>query len=632
MVHILKSFLLVFVVGLCFALSCNLAKVDEPIANCVGSKAVSAAFEPDKLSCVVPCSISFTNQSEGANSYHWDFGNGQTSSSQSPNPVSFNTTGDFKVTLIASNNHGCADTTELTVSIISPQVFPTASFVIINNGCDAPCGVQFQNTSLNAVSYQWDFGNGGNSVAVSPSQTYASKGIYNVTLIATAANGLKDTVTQAVTIVKLPVADFTFSNNNCVAPCAVAFTENSQFETSYIWNFGDGSPISTLASPVHTYANKGTYDVRLIAVNPDGADTITRQVTILSPYFKSVIDVNAADVSPLLGVERSDGQFHVLFLQNSVHKSVLVSPSKVVGNVASYNFTFLSDLNEIMDSGQGGFAMVGSNGGSTRAILTKIGSTQVKSFEREISFTGNSQLSQGQGVMLNASDQFVVTGSYIPTGGGDMFPGFSFVSQAGTLSTNTFVNTPAASLGALYGEGIAQLTNGNYVLIVNQWTFGGSPSRYLVRATSSGTYAANRNLGSSSTIQLYQIFGVDNNVFVWQTNSNVHNIAKYDGSLNPQGSIALSNTTVTKILKAADGNIIVCGVKNGSAWLAKYNSSTMSSTPIWERNYTETSGTTGGIAVARLVDGGYLLTGLHTSTTNQKRLYLVKTDSQGNAE
>ncbi len=53
--------------------------------------------------------INFTNQSVGANSYVWDFGDGETSIAANPSHI-FNETATFNVCLIATNAAGCSDT------------------------------------------------------------------------------------------------------------------------------------------------------------------------------------------------------------------------------------------------------------------------------------------------------------------------------------------------------------------------------------------------------------------------------------------------------------------------------------------------------------------------------------------
>ncbi len=54
------------------------------------------------------------------------------------------------------------------------------------------------------------------------------------------------------------------------APFFVQFTNNSTNAISYVWDFGDGSPTTITASPNHTYNTPGTYNAKLLALNPNG--------------------------------------------------------------------------------------------------------------------------------------------------------------------------------------------------------------------------------------------------------------------------------------------------------------------------------------------------------------------------
>jgi hypothetical protein len=56
-------------------------------------------------------------------------------------------------------------------------------------------------------------------------------------------------------------------------PLAVNFSVEAQCTSgtpTFTWDFGDGSPSSTDAAPVHTYQKAGEYTVTLKAVAPDG--------------------------------------------------------------------------------------------------------------------------------------------------------------------------------------------------------------------------------------------------------------------------------------------------------------------------------------------------------------------------
>jgi len=67
----------------------------------------------------------------------------------------------------------------------------------------------FTNSSTNAVSYEWDFGDGGTSTAASPSHTYTSSGIYNVKLIAfgSGITTCADTLISQVNVVLTSIDD-----------------------------------------------------------------------------------------------------------------------------------------------------------------------------------------------------------------------------------------------------------------------------------------------------------------------------------------------------------------------------------------------------------------------------------------
>ncbi len=85
-----------------------------------------------------------------------------------------------------------------------------------------------------------------------------------------------------------PGANFT---NETIDECqgVVQFSDiSTNFPTSWSWDFGDGSVISDLQNPLHTFASAGIYDVVLTATNDFGSDTYTIPVTInaLNPIIQ----------------------------------------------------------------------------------------------------------------------------------------------------------------------------------------------------------------------------------------------------------------------------------------------------------------------------------------------------------
>ena len=79
----------------------------------------AAAFSNNTLSA--PYIYEFSNNSTGATSFSWNFGNGQSSTQQNPDSVIFTQNGQFTITLIARNSSGnvvCADTAVSTITVI----------------------------------------------------------------------------------------------------------------------------------------------------------------------------------------------------------------------------------------------------------------------------------------------------------------------------------------------------------------------------------------------------------------------------------------------------------------------------------------------------------------------------------
>lgn len=63
------------------------------------------------------------------------------------------------------------------------------------------------------------------------------------------------------------IPDFEAIPNSGVAPMMVAFTDlSSEAPDSWEWDFGDGSPHSTIMAPVHLYDTAGVYTVTLTVV------------------------------------------------------------------------------------------------------------------------------------------------------------------------------------------------------------------------------------------------------------------------------------------------------------------------------------------------------------------------------
>ncbi len=138
-----------------------------------------------------------SSSSENITSWQWDFGDGSTSTNQHPTNQ-YLQSGTFNVTLIVTTASGCqANTTQIINTTISQQ--PTANFTFAPNNPQIDELVDFVNTSNNATSWEWDFGNNQTTTITNPSNAYSSEGTYTVTL--TAYNGsCSDVASQTIQI------------------------------------------------------------------------------------------------------------------------------------------------------------------------------------------------------------------------------------------------------------------------------------------------------------------------------------------------------------------------------------------------------------------------------------------------
>jgi PKD repeat protein len=260
---------LVFLTGLSFIL--------PAASNNVFAQFPSASFTSNVVTGCGPLSVDFTNLSTQANSYQWDFGNGNSSTLTDPTTV-YLTTGFYTVTLIATNTFtGNSDTLTAT-NYIEVVINPSAAFSALPlTGCEASNVINFSNSSVNANSYIWDFGDGNFSTLSNPVHTYANAGTYTVKLIAKNSYNCTDIMTQSSYITIYPVQQAAFTatpQSSCDASQVFDFTCTTTGVISWQWDFGDGT-VSSAENPSHVYGTIGTFTVSLIVTTSNGcADTL----------------------------------------------------------------------------------------------------------------------------------------------------------------------------------------------------------------------------------------------------------------------------------------------------------------------------------------------------------------------
>jgi PKD repeat protein len=161
--------------------------------------------------------------------------------------------------------------------------------------------VYFSNTTTcggcTSLFTTWIFGDGSpNSSIYNVTHVYANPGTYTACLVSTAINAAgftcMDTFCTNITIGGTSSGCIANANfNSTVSGQIAAFTNSSTVNngtiSTYSWNFGDGSPFGTTASPTHTYAAAGIYNVCLTITGIDSmqntcVDSFCTTITISS--------------------------------------------------------------------------------------------------------------------------------------------------------------------------------------------------------------------------------------------------------------------------------------------------------------------------------------------------------------
>lgn len=245
-----------------------------------------AGFSALETDICVGETVSFVDEStSNVLSWAWSFPGGTPSTSDLENPqIVYNTAGVYPVTLVVTSTVG--NDTLIRNDFITVDPLATAGFTSAVNGSD----VSFTNTSTDATTYNWTFGDGASSTETNPTHTYGSDGTYIVELIASNGCG-SDTISQEVILSSLPQAGIASDVNIGCVPLTVNFLDlSSANTTSWLWTFEGGTPsTSTDQNPSIEYNAVGTFDVTLVATNANGSDTVSL------PDYVVVSDVPSSD-------------------------------------------------------------------------------------------------------------------------------------------------------------------------------------------------------------------------------------------------------------------------------------------------------------------------------------------------
>ncbi len=408
---------------------------------------------------------------------------------------------------------------------------------------------------------------GGCGVGINPFPT--TSGAYSTT------NGAAGGCNNAV--IKMDVRVYPFANPSAnppslagCAPFLISFFSTGSNASSFSWDFGDGSGLSSTPNPTHTYTASGTYTVTFNATLTNGVcnlvDTKTLVITVGSA---SAITPSKTNVSCFGG---SNG-------------TASVSPS---GGLSPYTYTW-------------------SPGGQTTSAITGLSQNTYTVVVRDnvgCSATGTISITQPTALnttsvtsTLKACTSNNGTATVFPSGG---TPGYTYTWAPGGQTTQTATGLTTGTKTVTVIDNLGCLSTRTVVVSLASSPTVTAASTAGGCTVTNGTATANPSLGTPAYTYLWSPSGQTTQVATGLTGGSTYTILLTDvNGCTRTNTVAISITASPSI--TASSTSAGCSLSNGSA-----TANPTSGTPGYSYSWLP-SGQTTQVATG-LTSGGYSLT------------------------
>lgn len=225
--------------------------------------------------------------------FSWDFGvpgiNTDISNAMNPS-YTYSDTGTYIVTLVLNPGLICTDTAYMEVQLYNEL---NISFDIIDTVCQINNSFDFTTITDAPVSstFAWNFGpnaNTINSTLQNPQNISFSTAGWQYVSVETNFAVCTADYTDSVYLIPKPIADFSMPLNYECDGLMVNFINNTQFATSYEWDFGFNNQTSTDFEPIVNFPAGGNYTVEMIAIGSEFCkDTIELTLDVNELMFVS---------------------------------------------------------------------------------------------------------------------------------------------------------------------------------------------------------------------------------------------------------------------------------------------------------------------------------------------------------
>lgn len=235
-------------------------------------------------------SISATDPGQDPFSLTWGFGDGPSTSTGPTVTHTYADDGDYTIVVDAIDSDGDAAQRTLAVSVAN-----TIPGITV---CDIPeTGVEgspltFAATVADVPSdpliLSWDFGDlSPPEAGATLSHVFGQEGLYSVTLQADDGDGGVVSCSGVVDVANLPPSAPAIAGpTSAVEGESLSFAATSADPAGdpvvLTWDWGDGSPLGTGATLLHTYVDEGSYVLSVTADDGDGGTTVAQRTVVVS--------------------------------------------------------------------------------------------------------------------------------------------------------------------------------------------------------------------------------------------------------------------------------------------------------------------------------------------------------------
>ncbi|WP_026872606.1 PKD domain-containing protein [Inquilinus limosus] len=246
-------------------------------------------------------------------SYRWDFSDDSAPVSSAQVERTFDAPGLYTARLTVVDDSGAAngfDSREIAIAVNHAPVADAGRDTLTESLIVSFDGTASIDPDGDALTYRWDFGDGGSATGAKVQHSYAVAGTYPIILVVDDGKGLRNSTDQtarSLVIHQPPVADAGGNREVCTGD-VITFDGSKSLDPQggalrYAWDFGDGTT-SDIVNPTKTYRGAGVYPVTLSVRDsanlPNSVDVDRVSIKVdQGPHADAGPDIEACAMSPI---------------------------------------------------------------------------------------------------------------------------------------------------------------------------------------------------------------------------------------------------------------------------------------------------------------------------------------------